>query len=310
MPSRDNKILSTLVKRMKAKDEDPLRPLIDAYMIKRGLVPPEQRAELGHIDMIPRPRPPGRLSPSSIGGCQRQAAFKFIGSRGRRRLDPDLEAIFDQGTWIHHKWQYTFRDMELVLGPDIFKVISTEAAVRFAKLFIAGNSDNVLAIRGERRVLDTKSIADYGFTAVFTADAPKDEHVSQLTTYMRAHRIYHGLIHYENKNNQRTRTFKVDWDKDRWEWIRNWCAEVLRRMMKEQLPPMHPDCDAGNFLWEKCPYANLCYGSLTPVQLTKKTYEGFQGVKAQWITGNLLTDDETVPSSSTTEESEPPTSSI
>jgi hypothetical protein len=290
VPSDDKRILATLVKRMKNRDVDPLRPLIDEYYLMRGLVPPEQRAPAIPIDLVPRPRPPGRLSPSTIGGCQRQAAFRFIGVRGRRRLDPDLEAIFEHGNWTHHKWQHIFRDMEMVLGKDIFEVLTTEATVQYPKLYISGSSDNTVKLYGSRKVIDIKSIADFGFTKVFTDDAPKEEHVSQLMVYMRGHRIYEGLLHYENKNNQRTRTFKVAWDAQRWEWVRDWCAQVLRRMMRRELPPMHPDCDAGTYLWERCPYSGLCFGKMSKDQLTEHVYVDFKGVKEQWRTGNQLSD--------------------
>jgi hypothetical protein len=291
--ARDTRILAGLVKRMKNRDADPLRPLIDEYFIRRDLVPPEQRYQEHTFPLVARHRPPGRLSPSTVGGCMRQAAFKFIGVPARRFLDPDLEAIFEQGNWIHHKWQAIFKDMQMVLGKDQIEVLSTEKGITYPRLYIAGTSDNTLRLLGEKVVVDEKSIQDYGFTQIFTSDEPKDEHKSQLHPYMKGHRIYSGLLHYENKNNQRTRTFRVPFEPERWEWLQDWCKQVLRRMMRKELPPMHPDCDAGNFLFEQCPWKGVCFGRKEGEALRESVYLGFPGVKKQWaLAANKVDEDD------------------
>jgi CRISPR/Cas system-associated exonuclease Cas4 (RecB family) len=277
MAAKDRQILSNLVKRMKNREADPLRPLLDEYLLRREAS--GTRYEVHPSGLVSRFRPGGRLSPSAIGGCERQAAFKFLGVVGRRRLDPDLELIFDDGNWRHHRWQAIFLDMERVLGPKKFRVVSYEGHVKFPELFIAGNSDVVVEINGVRYVIDIKGIADWGFAYIYTNDAPKEEHVDQLHCYMAGEEVELGLLHYDNKNDQRTRTFVVKFDPERFDYIRRWCKRVVRSLINRELPPMHPECDAGNFLFEKCPYAGLCYGRKPEEQILREVYVEFPGVK-------------------------------
>lgn len=288
----DRKVITKLVKGMKREDQDPLRPLVDLYLMRRDRVESERRIRAYMIDLVARPRPPGRLSPSSMGGCQRLAAFKFVGVRGRRRVDPDSELIFDDGNWRHHKWQATFKDMELVLGRDKFRVLGIEEVVEIPELYISGSLDVVVAIyrngHWEKWVIDIKGINDAGFTYVHNNRAPKEEHVRQLTTYEKARKVVRGLLWYENKNNQLTMGHVVRLDGEVWAEVEDWTSEVLDHLQAKRVPPMHPDCQAGTYLWERCPYKPLCYGNATPVQIRRKAYKDFESVETQWAIGKGL----------------------
>lgn len=280
----DKEVLSKLIKRMKHKEVDPLRPLLDEYWMKRDKSPARY---LEHTIRIPdRPRPGGRLPPSSMGGCQRQAAFKFLGVRGRQKKDPDLQSTFDDGVWRHHRWNVIFLDMEQVLGRDRFRVVSIEQGVAIPNLYIAGTLDTVIWIKGFGKLLvDFKGINDRGFGYVTTHDEPKEEHVEQITTYLRARRLPRGLLLYENKNNQLTRSHLVTFDERIWHKVRDWCREVIYDIQRKRLPPMHPDCSGGNYLWEKCPFSHLCYGSKTPSQVRRLAYKNFEGLDKAWERG-------------------------
>lgn len=279
-------ILARLVKNMKRRDVEPLRPLIDAYILERDASP--ERYQNHQIDMRPRLRPGGRFSPSSICGCRRQAVFKFVGMQGRRGIDPDRELIFEDGNWRHHKWQAIFMDMMTVLGRDTFRVVSTEAVVEIPELFIAGNSDNELVYEGrQRRVLDIKGINDAGFTRVYTEDEPIPEHVRQLTTYGKGSGRKRGTLLYDNKNNQLTKIFDIVFDTSVWFEVQEWTEDCIDDMRKEKLPLMHPECQAGNFLYQRCPYSDICYGPATDVRIRRRMYGEFPGVEEAWEAGRI-----------------------
>lgn len=277
-------ILSRLVKNMKKRDVEPLRPLIDAYILERDDAP--ERYQNHSINMRPRLRPGGRFSPSSICGCRRQAVFKFVGMRGRRGIDPDRELIFEDGNWRHHKWQAIFMDMMAVLGRERFRVRSTEAVVEIPELYIAGNSDNELTYMGrQHRVLDIKGINDAGFTRVYTEDEPIPEHVRQLTTYGKGSKRKRGSLLYDNKNNQQTKIFDIIFEDGVWYEVQEWVEDGIDNMNREKLPPMHPECQAGNFLYQKCPYSGICYGSASDVRIRRRMYGEFPGVEEAWQAG-------------------------
>lgn len=280
---KDAQILSKLLKRMKA-EQNPLDPLIDAYMMNRERS--SNRLPSYTIEMEARPRPPGRISPSTIYGCKKMATFKFLGAPGRKRIDPDLEGIFDDGNWRHHRLQANALDMERVLGKKKFQVVSIEEDITIPELYIAGSLDLYCRINRERWVLDYKGINDWGFSDLMKRDEPKEEHVHQLITYMRAKRCPRGMLYYENKNDQRRRIYVVRFDQEEWDRVKEWTVDVLRSMQRRELPEMHPDCEAGTYLWERCPWAGLCYGNLDRMEQEELAYNGFQGIDKQWEAGN------------------------
>lgn len=284
----DAKILANLVKRMRNRHEDPLRPLIDEYLLKRHRSENRYRGDLQNL--LEPPRPGGRLSPSTIGGCMRQAAFKFLEVRGRVKLDPDTQVIFDDGNWRHRRWQTTFLDMQEVLGKQKFEVLSTEQHVTIPELYIAGTSDNTLRMVAQRvrrkYALDIKGINDFGFNRLVVDDQPKEEHVDQLTTYMKAHSIWWGILFYENKNNQQTRSFVFRFNTERWARVEQWTRQVLAFLEQRKIPPTHPDCERGTFLYERCPYAGICFKQdVTRSQIERYAYRNFVSLEDSWRRG-------------------------
>lgn len=283
--SSDAKVLGNLIKHMKARADDPLRPLVDEYMLLRDKS--EERLEGYHIDMRAAKRPPGRLSPSSMGGCERQAMFKFVGMPGKKRVDPDLQILFDDGDWRHHRWQATFRDMELVLGTEKFEVISIEERVSLPRLFISGSIDAVAKINGVTWLIDFKGINSYGFRYLKDENKAKREYILQIITYMRLRKIRRGLLFFEDKNTQETRSFVINFDKKEWAYVERWAGRIIKAMDRRELPEKHPECTNGHYLWGRCAFADWCFGK-DPEQTRRRAYRDFDGVAEQWEAGMKL----------------------
>lgn len=273
-------IMNRLIKNAR-KHDDPLTPLIDEYFIKR----PKSNERFWGLPADPedRLRPPGRISPSSICGCPRAAVFKYTGGIEKKvGLDPETEAIFDDGKWRHLKLGSQFKDMEAVLGRDVFQVVSVEEDVQLDTLFIRGALDIVIKIRGVSYVVDFKGINSRGFEYIFKEDAPRAEHVLQVMTYEKMRRIKRGFLYYECKDTQQTKIYPVDWTPEAWVQIQEWCEEVIEAMDKEQLPPTHPECKAGRYHFYKCPYAHACFGGKQNAEIERITFRTFKGVPETW----------------------------
>jgi hypothetical protein len=290
----DKKLLSKLVRAMKNTEQDPLRPLIDEYLVKRERRDlRSKRLKEYRVPLLPDVRPGGRLSPSAICGCKRLAAFKYAGVQGDERIDPDTELIFDDGNWRHHRWQATFLDMEALLGRERIRVLGIEDRVGDERLHIAGSLDVLLAIkvrRGngmvwEKYLIDIKGINTYGFSRITMDNAAKSEHVRQVITYCKLRQIRRGLLLYENKNSNEIRVFQVPFNQKLWQEVEDWSLEVLDALEHKRLPPMHPECEGGTYLWEKCPYRRLCYG-MEPAEARRETYVHFKGVDEAWAAGH------------------------
>lgn len=286
--SEGERVLASLMKHMLKSEADPLTPLLDRYYLERDASPDRLREYT--VDMKERPRPAGRLSPSKLCACERQAAFSFLGMPGRTIVDPDQQGIFDDGHWRHHRWQATFLDMEKVLGKQTFKVISIEERVEYDPLCIAGNLDCVVCIDGYYWVVDFKGINSWGFEKVYKEHEPHDAHVQQLIAYMRARKVRRGLLMYEHKDRNSIVIFVVKFSGKKWAEVEKWSERVLRQMDDEKLPPMSLACTAGTILYEKCPWGHLCYGPKTDEQIRKRMYRDFEGIDAAWDAGKKVID--------------------
>lgn len=288
--SSDTRILSKIIKHIQETEVDPLTPLIDEYLIKREN-PKYRHKRLKHysFDVLPRVRPLGRLSPSTVGGCQRQAAFTFMGVEGQKKLNPDTELIFEDGNWRHHKWQYIFKEMEQILGRHRFRLISIEEGIKLRKLHIAGSLDAHIRIKIKGKwqdfIVDFKGANNWAFDYVYRNRAPKPEHVWQCIPYMRAKKVNKGLVLYDSKERNVFYVFQFDMTDELWNHVRQWSKRVLRQIDKQQIPPMHPDCDKGNFLGDKCPFRGWCYGTKDDDEIEEEVFRNFSSVEELWEEG-------------------------
>lgn len=270
-----------MIKHMALEESDPLTPLIDDYFIER--VTAKKRLRNHVLDMEEAPRPGGRLSPSSIAGCQRQAVLKFTGVKVKKRVDPDFELLMEEGKWHHHKWQTRFADMELVLGRDRFRLLSVEEKVAIPKLYIAGALDALIKIDGKKWVVDFKSINTFGFNYVYQNSAPKDEHVKQVISYCVARGVRRGMLLYDHKDSKEYKVFTIRFSDETWGEVERWCKTVIRKMQKQQLPARHPNCSHGSFLFDKCPFASLCFNKkYTDERIRRIAFRNFVGIDQAW----------------------------
>ena len=291
MPTETNRsprILANIIKRMKDEDE-PLRALIDEYLMKR--LEARERYDGHAIDMQERPRPNGRLSPSSLYHCQRQAVMKFAGVKGRRRIDPDQELLFEDGNWRHHKWQFLFYDMELVLGRDRFQVVSIEQFVVIPQLYVAGSLDAEIRIfhkdKWRTYIVDFKGVNDRGFRWITQTDEGKEENIRQVQAYMKARKKKRGILLYDNKNDNKPLTYTVDFSGQLWDETVAWIEQVLNLLEDKRMPPKSAKCRPGTMMYDGCPFRRVCWRS-DRVDLQKLTFgkkSGWQGIDEAWSRG-------------------------
>lgn len=284
----DRKILARLVKHIQSAPEDPFTPLIDEYLIKRASM--DAKRATVPVDLTPRYRPGKRLSPSVIGGCERAAAFQFVGIRGAKKIDPRTELIFDNGDWVHRKFQAMFQDMEKVLGRDRIRVLGIEEKIKYPSLYITGYLDIAVKIKVGGRwikvIIDIKSINERGYAILENTHTPIESHVRQVTTYGVARGKFDMLcVLYENKNTNELLPLMFKYDPLVWEDVKAWCERVLSALEDEKLPRKHPNCKEGNFDYEKCPHRELCYGGLPKPAIRLWMYQDFAGIDEAWEAG-------------------------
>lgn len=293
MPVASNRsIIKGFVEHIRNKDVDPFTPLIDAYLTKREL-PKYRDVRLKEftVPTLERPRPLGRLSPSALCGCERQAALKFLGVEGRKRVDADTELIFMDGHWRHHKWDYMFLDMQAMF-PKRIKVLSYEDNIKLPHLFIAGSLDIYVAIKIDgkwvRYVIDFKGANNWAFQYVHRNHAPKPEHLLQVLPYMRSKKCRKGAVIYDSKERNHYYIFTFDFDQKEWERVKDWADRVLDQLERNVLPRTHPECKSGNFWGDRCPYRGICYGSKDEDRIEEEIFRNWVGLDTLWEEGIAL----------------------
>lgn len=286
------KVLATIVKHAKREEDDPLTPLIEAYYLKRNLPKYRDcRVETYEIPVLDRPRPPGRISPSQAGGCARQATFTFVGFKGRKRTDPDQEAIFEDGKWRHHKWDYIFIEMARMF-PDQFKVVSIEEGVTIDGFYIAGSLDAIVKIKVKGKwltyVIDFKGANSYAFDDTYRRQAPNPRYILQLLAYMKSKHKKRGILLFESKDKNRFYCYPIKMTDSQWAEVSLWARSVVEALSEQKLPPKDPECQGGTFLYNRCPFAKACFGNKTNRQLSRSAFADFPGIEELWEEGNRI----------------------
>lgn len=280
-------MLGNMVKAMKDEPDDPLTTLIEEYLKKRKM-PKYRHLLLSEItlNLQERSRPPGRLSPSSICGCERQAAFRFLGAPIDRGHNATQELIFADGHWRHHKWETFFKEMERILGRKRFRLVGIELDCAIPGLFVGGSLDAEVEIKVNgkwvRYIIDIKGANDYAYKATYNNRAPNPTYVKQLRSYMKARGCKRGILLFESKDKNTFFCFTYEFTNKSWGEIRLWCERVVKKLDEHKLPDKHEDCQNGKFLYGVCDYKPLCFGKRTDRQIAHEVYVDFPGVKAQW----------------------------
>lgn len=296
--STDKAILKRIVKGIMEEEDDPLTPLIDEYIIKR------KKKKYQHLlltefklDVQERPRPGGRLSPSSLCGCERQAQLKFLGVQGRKKTDPEQELIFIDGHWRHHKWDFIFLEMERILGSERFRVLHIEHPMVIDDLYVAGHLDIEIEIKvgkkWRRYVVDFKGSNNFAFEKAYRDRAADPTYIKQLMTYMKGRKCKRGILLYDSKDKNRFYVFAYKMEESIWGEVTNWCRKVIEQTEEQKLAPKHKDCHNGNFLYGRCPFAGLCFGGESDRQIQRKVYRGFPGVAKLWKRGHRVIEEHT-----------------
>jgi len=176
----------------------------------------------------------GVFYPSMLGNpCDRNLYLAYNGELPDQVIGAKTVRIFDVGNALEVRMKKYFEQTGIFLA--------AEQSVKFMNPPISGRYDFLLRHEEYGRViLELKSINDAGFTELI--DAPKSDHFIQLQIYLNLVGMEHGIVLYENKNDQKLKAFKVVQDTNLWESILERCIRV-----QTMLPTEIPSQCNGNF---------------------------------------------------------------
>ncbi len=159
----------------------------------------------------------GVFYPSSLGNpCDRYLWLCYNGKMISQTLAPNLERIFQNGSSLEDRVDRWLNEMNIL--------IDREVSVKQEVPPISGRIDFLIQHYnyGEYPI-ELKSINTSGF---YKLKAPKPEHEIQLQIYLNIGGYDQGTIFYENKNDQKIKTFIIHRDIEKWDEILNRCFKI------------------------------------------------------------------------------------
>ena len=160
----------------------------------------------------------GVFHPSTLSNkCDRAVWLIYHGHMPITPLEANLQRIFQNGNYLEKRVDQWFSNMGILMGSEI--------SVRFADPAISGRIDFLIRHSNLGIIpIELKSINTAGFTKL---NKPKDEHQLQLQMYLNMGNYDIGTVLYENKNDQKIKSFLVERDLNQWDSILDRCYKIM-----------------------------------------------------------------------------------
>ena len=198
-------------KRRTTKPANPVAINQDAWLIKfinDGLV------------KQPYPSRGGTFYPSIVSSpCERYVYLAFNGLMPSSPIAANVRRIFDCGDYLGLRFTKYFQELGIY--------IDEEQPTKFDNPPISGRYDYLIQheVYG-KTIVELKSINDKGFKALITD--PKSDHYLQIQIYLNIMNIEHGIVLYENKNDQQVKCFSVVKSEEVWRQLVNKCLKIMK----------------------------------------------------------------------------------
>ena len=188
----------------------------------------------------------GTLSASSLGECQREQQFTYL---GMPKLPPDQKNAMkmQNGSFMHLRWQMAgltegwLSQAEVPIGQNQFR--------------LSGTMDGVLY---DDSVLELKSINTNGFSRV-TTFGPLIPHLYQMATYMLVTKRKKGVFIYECKDTQEYKEIIVGREDLPLDEVEHLALEMWINIgARELVEPLNKCIDKTGWKYNSCPYRDRC----------------------------------------------------
>ena len=189
-------------------------------LTKKGLVKPDNWLEELLEDYLKGTMTPPRAGvfhPSTLSNkCDRAVWLIYHGKMPSSVLEAVTQRIFQNGNYLEKRVETWFSNLRILMGREI--------PVKFDNPPMSGRID--FLIRHELygiMPIELKSINTSGFSKL---TKPKPEHEMQLQMYLNMGNYERGTVLYENKNDQKIKSFIVEKNYKEWDTILNRCFEI------------------------------------------------------------------------------------
>lgn len=230
-------------------------PLYDEYLLKN----PEITAKPDVFERVMKqllqpPRDRRRsFSASQAGNCLRRQELAFLGVQKNPTKDPRGARIFQNGTFVHLRWQVGLLSAKIVDGIEV--TVTNRTGLWRATLDGIG-----VGKRGkwkkEKFGWEHKGRMSFAFDWQEKKGTPDEKTRKQVATqqYLTGYDV--TSVTNENKDNQNHGEFLIEYDEAEVGEARKEYRELVLAVEKQRLHPMLPECIKRNSSGEyyKCPY--------------------------------------------------------
>lgn len=245
--------------RLVQPSEQIIKPRLDKWLIEHGDEPfDEEIAEWVKRQIMAQERDRTRnFSSSSAGKCDRHQLLNYIGVPQPGTIDPQLQQIFQDGSWRHLRLQAQLAQSGIV------PLSGLEFPLPWPAKRSMGTMDGVGTVplwhpnpnwRGLEFGLELKGANSF----VANAMMDPNKYINQVARYFLSGGFDLFTVFVESKNDQNSKEFVIE-RKDTQPWI-DQQEEELDRLNRyvdlKALPSRLPDCEKRKGdLWKRaCPY--------------------------------------------------------
>ena len=171
-----------------------------------------------HLEGWMAPQRAGVFYPSALGNkCDRFLYLTYNGLAVGQPLEANLKRIFDTGNSLEERLEKYFTKMGVYLDREI--------SVKLDRPEISGRIDFLIQhdIYGILPI-ESKTINDAGFKKL---TKPKPDHSVQLQIYLNLGDYEMGTVFYDNKNDQKIKTYLLKRDVNEWDKILTRCFKIM-----------------------------------------------------------------------------------
>lgn len=190
----------------------------------------------------------GRFGASSRGMCKRRQVFAFLGMPGGMLIEPQLQNIFNDGTFRHIRWQLMLKKAGIVTDVEVpFQVPEW----RLGLSMDAVNEDDewVFELKG----------TSANISGLVEPQNISEAHLLQIHTYLFATGWDRAVYLAESKMSQQWAEVVVPRDEQYIRMVKRELNELNEAVEDEQLPEVLPDCRTKKGQqYRDCPYKAWC----------------------------------------------------
>ncbi len=165
------------------------------------------------------PQRTGVFYPSALGNtCDRYLYLAYNGLLRGQPLNSNLKRIFDTGNALEERLEKYFTKMGVYIDREISVKQDYPPISGRIDFLIQHEFYGVLPI-------ESKTINTAGYAKL---RKPKEDHELQLQIYLNMGGYAMGTVLYENKNDQKIRTYLVEQSDEAWDKILTRCLAIMK----------------------------------------------------------------------------------